>query len=54
LFYRFISENLVTYIKETDGDDYTNLSDEIAANAKEDIVKEKGFFIKPSGLFSNV
>ncbi len=54
LFYRFISENLVSYIKDTDNVDYAKLSDEDASNAKEDIVKEKGFFIKPSGLFQNV
>ncbi|MDR1850720.1 MAG: type I restriction-modification system subunit M [Mycoplasmataceae bacterium] len=54
LFYRFISENLVSYIKETDNEEYEKLSDEDALNAKEDIVKEKGFFIKPSGLFNNV
>ena len=60
LFYRFISENLSSYI--TDGEreagdtdfDYAKLSDEEALEAKDDLVSEKGFFIAPSELFCNV
>ena len=59
LFYRFISENLANYINQDeqkhDPDfDYTLLSDEEAEHARDDIVEEKGFFILPSHLFSNV
>ncbi|MDD2391592.1 MAG: type I restriction-modification system subunit M, partial [Bacilli bacterium] len=60
LFYRFISENIENYINtnqrkagETDFE-YRNLSDEEAEYGKEDIVKDKGFFILPSELFCNV
>lgn len=60
LFYRFISENLVTYIdknQKASGDvyfSYERLSDEDAETAREQVVSEKGFFILPSELFSNV
>lgn len=60
LFYRFISENLASYV--TDGEraagdkdfDYAVMPDEEAEDAREDLVSEKGFFIKPSELFVNV
>lgn len=60
LFYRFISENITNYINRMqreagDADfDYTSFSDEEAIAAKEDLVREKGFFILPSQLFCNV
>ncbi len=60
LFYRFISENLTTYINklETDagqqGFDYAQLSDEDAEFGRAETVVEKGFFILPSELFVNV
>ena len=61
MFYRFISENLTTYINETeresddDSFDFAQLSDDdVSDEAKEDIVIEKGFFIYPSQLFANV
>lgn len=59
LFYRFISENLIHFInvgerKVNKGFDYQNLSDEEAKRDKDEIIKEKGFFIYPSQLFSNV
>lgn len=59
LFYRYISENLRDYInkgeREMDPDfDYANLSDEDAEDARQGLVEEKGFFILPSELFSNV
>ena len=51
LFYRFISEDLAEYIdegeREATGDDffsYAKLSDEDAEMAREDVVKDKGFF----------
>ena len=60
MFYRYISENLSSYIN--DGErlagnvdfDYSKLSDDIAEDAREDLVQEKGFFILPSELFCNV
>lgn len=57
LFYRFISENLCAYLAEQENDpgfDYAALSDEMAEYGREDTVKEKGFFILPSELFSRV
>ena len=62
MFYRYISENLTNYINELENDslevdgkfDYAKLEDEVAISAREEIIKEKGFFIKPSELFENV
>ena len=60
LFYRYISENLDRYISKGEIEagnkdfSYTKLSDKEALTAKDDIVKEKGFFILPSKLFGNV
>jgi type I restriction enzyme M protein len=60
LFYRFISENLTNYINKGERDageqdfDFAKLPDNDAEFAREEIVKEKGFFILPSELFENV
>ncbi|MDY2931998.1 MAG: type I restriction-modification system subunit M [Muribaculaceae bacterium] len=60
LFYRFISENITNYVNRMQheaGDtdfDYAKFSDEEAESAREQLVKEKGFFILPSQLFCNV
>ncbi|MBP5357675.1 MAG: type I restriction-modification system subunit M [Treponema sp.] len=60
LFYRYISENLDRYISKGEiaaGNkdfSYAKLDDKDALTAKDDIVKEKGFFILPSQLFGNV
>lgn len=60
LFYKYISENLTDYINKGEreaGDkdfDYTNISDSDAEIIKNDLILEKGYFIYPSELFSNV
>ena len=60
LFYRYISENITAYINAGEheaGDtsfDYVQLSDELAEQARADLVETKGFFILPSELFENV
>jgi type I restriction enzyme M protein len=60
LFYRYISENLSSYINAGEreaGDsafDYAGLSDQDAEQTREDLVATKGFFIIPSELFENV
>jgi type I restriction enzyme M protein len=60
LFYRYISENLSAYINDGEhaaGDTafrYAALSDADAEEARDDLVKAKGFFILPSELFENV
>ncbi|MFU0783638.1 MAG: site-specific DNA-methyltransferase (adenine-specific) [Thermoanaerobacterium thermosaccharolyticum] len=60
LFYRYISENITAYINKGEWEagntdfDYAKLSDSEAEIAREDLVKEKGFFILPSELFENV
>lgn len=60
LFYRFISENLTKYINDDEHRtgkkdfDYVKLSNEDAEFGRTDTVKEKGFYILPSDLFTNV
>ncbi|MCM1181619.1 MAG: type I restriction-modification system subunit M [Clostridium sp.] len=60
MFYRYISENLTNKINEDEIEagntdfDYTQLSDEDAEQARQDMVNTKGFFILPSELFQNV
>jgi len=60
LFYRYISENISTYVNAGEreaGDasfDYAQLTDKQAEPARADLVKTKGFFIPPSELFENV
>ena len=60
MFYRFISENLTTYINKQQAKaglsdyDYAKESDDTAILGKDQIVKDKGFFILPSELFQNV
>lgn len=60
LFYRFISENLTSYLNKEEQNagnkefDYAKLSDKDAEFGRTDTVKEKGFYILPSELFKNV
>ena len=56
LFYRFISEDITSYInaQEAQGFDYATLDDKTAQNAKDALVKAKGYFILPSELFSSL
>lgn len=60
MFYRYISENLTSYINEGEAEagntdfDYAKLSDKEAEQARADLVNTKGFFILPSELFVNV
>ncbi|MCD6151023.1 MAG: type I restriction-modification system subunit M [Deltaproteobacteria bacterium] len=57
LFYRFISENLTSYINANEPEEdfnYAELSDKEAEFGRADTVKEKGFYILPSELFGNV
>ena len=60
MFYRYISENLCSYINSGEHDagntdfDFAKMSDAEAEEAREGLVEEKGFFILPSELFYNV
>ena len=60
MFYRYISENLISYINDGEaaagntGFDYAEMSDSDAEQARAGLVEEKGFFILPSELFCNV
>lgn len=60
LFYRYISENFVKFVNAgeveagNDNFDYAKLDDEVAEEAREDLVQSKGYFILPSQLFCNV
>ena len=60
LFYRYISENLTSYINRGEREagnpdfDYAELSDADAEQARADLVETRGFFILPSEVFENV
>ena len=60
MFYRYISEDLTAYINHGEVDagntgfDYAALPDDVAEEAREDLIQEKGYFILPSELFGNV
>lgn len=60
MFYRYISENLTSYINTGEAEagnpdfDFARMSDVDAEEAREGLVEEKGFFILPSELFCNV
>ncbi len=60
MFYRYISENLASYIDEGEhaagnpGFSYAKMKDKDVESAKKDLIQEKGFFIPPSQLFINV
>lgn len=61
LFYRFISENLTNYINQGEhasgnvNFDFAKCSDdEIGDDDVVDLIKDKGFYIRPSELFENV
>ena len=60
LFYRYISENLSTFIEKDEheagdvGFTYASLPDEDAEQIRADMVNTKGFFILPSELFCNI
>ena len=60
MFYRYISEKLCSYINRGEHDagntdfDYAKMPDAEAAEAKEGLVEEQGFFMLPSELFGNV
>lgn len=60
LFYRFISENLASYLNAQERQaghpdfDYAKLSDVEALLGKSETISEKGFYILPSHLFVNV
>ena len=60
LFYRFISENLTSYLNEQERKavnrdfDYVRLNDSEAEIGRTETVREKGFYILPSQLFVNM
>ena len=60
LFYRFISENLTSYLNEQERKaggsdfDYVLLKDSQAERGRIETVREKGFYILPSQLFVNM
>jgi type I restriction enzyme M protein len=60
LFYRFISENLTSYINKEEQRTgninfrYEDLPDQEAELGRTDTIKEKGYYILPSELFCNV
>lgn len=60
MFYRYISENFAAHVnavEHEDGNldfDYAKISDEEALSCRNELMREKGFFILPSELFCNV
>lgn len=54
LFYRFLSTNLINYVKETFSINYLNLSDNESLAIKQKTIADNDFFILPSKLFQNV
>lgn len=60
LFYRYISENLTTYLNRGEWEagnthfDYAKIDDDVAENVRADMVETKGFFIRPTELFGNL
>ena len=60
MFYRYISENLTSYINSGEAEagntdfDYAKMPDDEAEEAREGLVEEKGFFILPGELFCNI
>lgn len=55
LFYRFISEHFARYIEEGGDFSYAALSDDVILDEiKHEAIKEKGYFIYPSQLFSKI
>ena len=60
LFYRFISENVENYANKIQQEygiknfEYKNITDALAENGREQLIEEKGFYIRPSELFCNV
>lgn len=60
LFYRFISENLATYLNAAEREagnadfNYATLGRADAVRGRKDVVEEKGFFILPEDLFQSV
>lgn len=60
MFYRYISENLASYINAGEIDagdkdfDYAKLPDSVAEEIRDEMINSKGFFILPSELFCNV
>ena len=60
LFYRFISENLTSYLNQSEHKaghtdfNYAHLNDPEAEFGRVETVAEKGFYILPSQLFENV
>ena len=60
LFYRFISENLSSYLNTQEQEagiaafNYEDICDADAELGRTETVKEKGFYILPSELFANV
>lgn len=54
LFYRFLSTNLINYVKETFSINYLNISDNESLAIKQKTIADNDFFILPSKLFQNV
>jgi type I restriction enzyme M protein len=56
LFYRYLSEDFAAYVDSQSGLDksYQDMIDQEVEEWKEELTKEKGYFIKPSQLFTNM
>lgn len=54
LFYRYLSENIVNYVKTNFNKNYIELSNDEAETYRKQIQEEKDYFILPEDLFQNV
>ena len=53
LFYRFLSIDIVNYVKNKYNKNYEKLTNDEAKKLKAEIISEKDYFISPSDLFQN-
>ena len=54
LFYRYLSIDIVKYVKNKYNKNYEKLSNTEAEELKNEIISDKDYFILPSELFQNV
>lgn len=54
LFYRFLSDNIIKYVKQTLNKDYIKMTNDEGEKYKKDIIENLKYYIKPSELFQNI
>lgn len=54
LFYRFLSDNIIKYVKNTLNKDYIKMSNDEGEKYKKNIIENLKYYIQPSELFQNI